>query len=81
MLIHSLSYYTDLMYSDAVDVKCPRCGCDDRLTRVQFTRTRMRGICRCGHVFSVALSPAESLDVQCAILWRNPFAVVGPMER
>jgi len=69
------------MYSYAVDVKCPGCGCDDRLTRVQFTRTRMRAVCRCGHPFSVALAPGDSLNVACDVLERNPFVAIGPRER
>ncbi len=61
-----------------VGVKCAKCGRDDRLERVTFTRTRMWAQCRCGHVFVVEIALGDSLDVACDVLERNPFVAVGP---
>ena len=64
-----------------VDVTCQRCGRDDRLDRVIFTRTQMRAFCQCGHVYVVEIAPDRSLDFQCSVLEANPLVRIGPRER
>ena len=64
-----------------VETKCQRCGRDDRLSRVAFTRTQMRALCQCGHAFVAKIAPGRSLDVACDVIERNPLVAIGPRER
>jgi ribosomal protein S14 len=72
--------YAQSTRSVRVDVKCQRCGRDDRLTRVMFSRTEMRALCECGHVYAVEIAPGESLNVACDVLERNPLVAIGKRE-
>lgn len=69
------------MYNVAVvNAKCQRCGRDDRLERVTFTRTQMQAQCQCGHAFSVEIARGQSLSVACDVIERNPLVSIGARE-